>query len=190
MRRFGVWWLLVLALLALALQVDWVMAESQRREITLSNDAGETVVIGHLLLAPVAGQYRAEVVMDDAVFADHFLSMRPFKCLEGSAQLLCHLPYPYQNQQLISPDDLTDLEYQLLFIRKAPNDYGINPWFGVYYRLRWENPPQGPITGQLFETDMDVLAAPPEDPGSRPITEDALYEAAPGVHWLPDILIR
>jgi hypothetical protein len=185
MRRCGVWWLFLLAL-----QFDLVAAESMRREIVLSNNAGEAIVIGHLLLTPEAGRYRTQVVLDDTRFADHFLSMRPFKCLEGSEQLLCHLPYPYQNQQLISPDDLTDLEYQLLFIRKAPNDYGINPWFGVYYRLQWENPPSGPISGQLFETDMDVLAAPPDDPSVRPITPDDLYEAAPGVHWLPRILMR
>lgn len=160
------------------------------RDIVLSTASGEQVTIGRLLLTPVADGFHTEVRMDDDKFGNHFLSMRPFKCLEGSKQLLCHLPYPYENKQLIKSDDLADLEYQLLFIRKAPNDYGINPWFGVYYQLQWENPPSGPITGTLFETNMDILAAPPEDPTVRPITEDDLYEADADQHWLPKLIIR
>lgn len=160
------------------------------RQIILHSAQGEQQVIGQLMLSPTTAGYNAEVVMDDQPYANHFLSMRPFKCLESEKQLLCHLPYPYKNEKQISHDNLIDLEYQLLFIRKAPNDYGINPWFGVYYKLQWQNPPQGPITGQLYETNMDILAAPPEDPDSKPITADELYEADAAEHWLPKITIR
>lgn len=166
------------------------VGDSAPRQITLQTEKGEQLTIGQLLLSPAGEGYRAEVKMDDDVYGDYFLSMRPFKCLESEKQLLCHLPYPYQNAQQISHDDLIDLEYQLLFIRKVPTDYGINPWFGVYYKLQWENPPHGPITGQLHETNMDILAAPPEDPTTKPITADELYEADLAEHWLPTLIIR
>jgi len=167
------------------------------RDIVMHDKNGQSQVVGTLTLTALTSAssssltgYQADVSMDDSRFGDYFLSMRPFKCLESEQQLLCHLPYPYQNAQQITQDDLTDLEYQLLFIRKNPNDYGINPWFGVYYKLSWQNPPHGPITGQLHETDMDVLAAPPEDPTIKPITVDDLYEADSDVHWWPTITIQ
>lgn len=166
------------------------VGDSAPRQITLQAENGEQLTIGQLLLSPSEKGYRAEVKMDDGVYGDYFLSMRPFKCLESETQLLCHLPYPYQNARQIRPDDLIDLEYQLLFNRKVPTDYGINPWFGVYYKLHWENPPHGPITGQLHETNMDILAAPPEDPATKPITAEELYEADLAEHWLPTLIIR
>lgn len=168
-----------------------VVAEAlPARSIYLSAADGTEVKIGTLHLTAADGRYSSRVVMDEQAYGDFFLSMRPFKCLSGEQQMLCHLPYPYENDDRIAPDDLTGLEYQLLFIRKAPNDYGINPWFGVYYQLQWQNPPHGPIHGQLFETNMDILAAPPEDPASRPITTDDLYEADASAHWLPTLRIR
>ncbi len=29
-------------------------------------------------------------------FGNHFLSMRPFKCLEGGRKYWCRVPYPYE----------------------------------------------------------------------------------------------
>jgi len=162
----------------------------QSRQIVLQDGKGEQLTIGQLLLTPTQDGYSAVVKMDDAPYGDQFLSMRPFKCLESEKQQLCHLPYPYQNKQQIRQDELIDLEYQLLFIRRAPNDYGINPWFGVYYKLEWQNPPEGPIVGTLYETNMDVLAAPPDDPTAKPITAGDLYEADHAEHWLPQLMIR
>ena len=142
--------------------------------------------IGTVTLRADGDGYRFEVVLDDAQFDDHFLSMRPFKCLEHARYLLCHLPYPYENRRRIAADDLADLEYDLLFIRKAPSEYGINPYNGLYYRLELDG---DAIRGTLHETDLDVLAAPPEAGNLRPIEVDALYEAEPEAHPYPTLLI-
>ena len=37
---------------------------------------------------------RYSLTLDEESFSDHFLSMRPFKCLEGPNKHWCHVPYP------------------------------------------------------------------------------------------------
>ena len=157
-------------------------AESHR--IYLVPGEGERIDAGALHLEP-DGAYR--VVWDDTRFGDFFLSMRPFKCLEGTEKLWCRVEYPYENNRRIGDGDLTDLEYDLLFVWKNANDYGIDMWNGVYYDLSasgdgWE--------GALFEMDMNVLAAPPEDGNLRPIEPGMLEEGDPDSHWLPRIVIE
>ena len=113
--------------------------------------------------------------------------MRPFKCLEGSTKYWCRVPYPYENRRLVTADDLTDLEYDLLFIWKGATEYGINMWNGVYYQLRTDG---SVIIGALNEMDMDKLSAPPDDGNLRPIREVDLEPGEPESHWLPKLLIK
>ena len=156
--------------------------------------AGEKTVLLHpaegdpIAVAEVtfAGDGGYKVVWDDSKFGDFFLSMRPFKCLEGTEKLWCRVGYPYEIKRSVSAD-LTDLEYDLLFVWKNASDYGINMWNGVYYRLSEDGER---ITGVLHEMDMDVLAAPPDDGSLRPITEDDLDEGDPDSHWLPKLTIE
>lgn len=124
--------------------------------------------------------------MNDAAFTDHFLSMRPFKCLEGPRKHWCHVPYPYEIARDVS-QDLTDLEYDFLFVWKGATEYGINMWNGVYYRLEEQG---GQITGVLYEMDMDGLAVPPPAGEMRPIRTGDLHEADPDSHWLPRLVIE
>lgn len=131
------------------------------------------------------GSYKLD--WKDDSFADHFLSMRPFKCLEGPDKHWCHVPYPYDNLRQARPEDLTDLEYDLLFIWKGATEYGINMWNGVYYRLSIEG---DGLTGQLYEVDMDVLSAPPQAGNLRPLLPADLHDADPDSHWLPGLLIE
>jgi len=98
------------------------------------------------------------VAMIDAAFADHFLSMRPFKCVEGPQKHWCHVPYPYEIKRSIAADDLVDLEYDFLFIWKGATEYGINMWNGVYYRLAADGPG---YVGTLHEIGLGLLAVPP-----------------------------
>ncbi|SIS41179.1 hypothetical protein [Neptunomonas antarctica] len=168
-----------------------VEAVVEVRPIILFNAAtGEERTIGSLMLEQdeAAGSWTFEVVLDESQFTDKFLSMRPFKCLEKGTELLCHLPYTYENKYSITADDLTDLEYSLLFIRKAAKDYGIDPWDGTYYRLKWTQ--SGGLEGQLHEVNLNLLAAPPEKGNLRPIVAEDLYEVDPQVHWLPGIRIE
>ena len=123
----------------------------------------------------------------DDVFADHFLSMRPFKCLESAAKHWCRVPYPYEIRRSVSADDLTDLEYDLLFVWKGANEYGINLWNGVYYKLSIDG---DRVAGDLHEMDMDMLGVPPDAGELRPIKAKHLEEGDPESHWLPRIVIE
>ena len=119
------------------------------------------------------------------------MSMRPFKCLhdEPSDRDLCHLPYPYENRRFITKSDLTDLEYELLFIRRKATDYGIDPWYGSYYQLHWESEQR--IIGKMTEVDLDILASPPDENHLRPISDDQLTEIdEPEKFWLPGMVIE
>jgi hypothetical protein len=104
--------------------------------------------------------FGVNVDMDCPVFEDQFLSMRPFRCLTESAEWFCYLLYPYHLKKTITPDDLSELEYQLLFIWKSPKNFGIDAWNGVYYQLTPND--DGSISGQLLQGDLNVLASPPE----------------------------
>ena len=127
-----------------------------------------------------------QVSMAEAAFEDHFLSMRPFKCLEGPTKNWCYVPYPYEIRRNVS-EDLTDLEYDFLFVWKGATEYGINMWNGVYYKISEEN---GQWIGILHEMDMDALSAPPPAGELRPLTEKDLHPSDPDSHWLPRIVIE
>ncbi len=129
-----------------------------------------------------------EVKLIDAPFQDEFLSMRPFRCLPDTKEMWCHLAYPYTNKHEISASDLQDLEYDLLFLFKPPKGYGIDAWNGLYFKIELQG--DGNLTGTLHETDMNVLAVPPDDGVLRPISHDALTEVAPDAHRFATIEIR
>lgn len=128
-----------------------------------------------------------KIKLDHSKFEDHFLSMRPFKCVPGGKKLWCHTPYPYEIKRHISDDDFTDLEYDLIFVWKPEGEYGINLWNGVYYQLEktgfgWK--------GTMQEYDLGILGIPPEKGELRPILAKDLHEASVEDHLLPFIEIR
>ncbi|WP_170785527.1 hypothetical protein [Ruegeria lacuscaerulensis] len=158
-----------------------------QKEIFLVDDAGHRILIGYVKFSQNGETTIYDLEFNDEVFSEHFLSMRPFKCLEGPDKHWCHVPYPYELQRYVSAEDLTDLEYDLLFIHKGATEYGINMWNGIYYRL---NADGDHLVGQLHEMDMDVLSAPPEAGNLRPIKHDDIHESDPDSHWLPGIVIE
>lgn len=152
------------------------------RQVFLQTRLGQEIEI-----ATLSGSAQAySVTLNDAVFSDHFLSMRPFRCVEGEEKTWCYVPYPYEIRRDVT-QDLTDLEYDFLFVWKGRNDYGINMWNGVYYVL---TPDQDGFVGAMHEMDMDMLAVPPAAGELRPISEHHLEEADPDSHWLPKLIIR
>ena len=148
---------------------------------------GTAHVVGSVMFGQGAGGKGYSVSWDEGRFGDHFLSMRPFKCLEGAEKHWCHVPYPYAIRREVSEDDLTDLEYDLLFLWKGATEYGINMWNGVYYILEVEG---DRLVGQLHEVDMEPLGVPPEEGDLRPIRPGDLHEADPEGHWLPMVVIE
>lgn len=153
------------------------------RDVFLEQQDGTRIRIATLVVDD--GDYA--VTMEDAAFTDHFLSMRPFKCIEGPDKHWCHVPYPYDIRRELPEGDLTDLEYDFLFLWKRATEYGINMWNGVYYRLDEED---GRLIGRMHEMDMDILSAPPEAGDMRPVGEADLTEADPDSHWLPVLVIE
>ncbi|WP_298850100.1 hypothetical protein [uncultured Ruegeria sp.] len=87
----------------------------------------------------------------------------------------------------MSADDLTDLEYDLLFIHTGATEYGIDMWIGIYYQLQTDG--DRPV-GQLHEMDMGLLAVPPAEGDLRPVTDKDIHEADPDSHWLPQLVIE
>jgi len=158
-------------------------ALAETRSVSVEDSDGARIKIADLNLA-ADGSYQVSMAEDP--FADHFLSMRPFKCLEGPDKHWCHVPYPYEIKRSVS-NDLTDLEYDFLFVWKGAGEYGINMWNGVYYKLSEEN---GQWTGILHELDMDALSAPPPAGELRPLSNNDLHPSDPESHWLPKLVIE
>lgn len=158
-------------------------AAAETRAVYVEDLAGARIQIATLEVAQ-DGQYALQ--MADTPFNDHFLSMRPFKCLEGPAKHWCHVPYPYAIKRNIS-GDLTDLEYDFLFVWKGATEYGINMWNGVYYQLEAQGKQW---IGTLHEMDMDSLSAPPPDGELRPVRASDLHQSDPESHWLPRLIIE
>jgi len=152
------------------------------KTILLSGAAGE-VRLGSVSFA-ADGSYSLN--LDDSLFGNHFLSMRPFKCMTGPQDMWCHLPYPYGKPDRLAGDDLRPLEYDLLFIHRKASDYGIDAWNGLYFALRRDG---DGLIGALHEVDLNVLAAPPES-DELPISHVDLSAADPDRHWLPHLEIR
>ena len=110
--------------------------------------------------------------------------MRPFKCLTGLRQQLCH--FPFGNERIISRDGLAPLEYSLMFLHKKPASVHVDSANGIYYRLAWN---EKGLMGELFDVDMDPIIVPEGDM-RRPIRKEHLLKAHEGSHWLPRLSIE
>lgn len=166
--------LVLLALLSSGLAVAADLPENAG--IYLVDPEQQETRIGEVTFAQANNKDTAVLVnMDTDTFTEHFLSMRPFRCIEGETEWFCYLEYPYDLRSVITKDDLSDLEYQLLFIRKTPSEFGIDAWNGLYYKLVIED--DGSITGKLLEGDLNSLQSPPAEKYAKPVD---LEEFIPG----------
>ena len=166
--------LVLLALLSSGLAVAADLPENAG--IYLVDPEQQETRIGEVTFAQANNKDTAVLVnMDTDAFTEHFLSMRPFRCIEGESEWFCYLEYPYDLRSVITKDDLSDLEYQLLFIRKTPSEFGIDAWNGLYYKLAVEE--DGSITGKLLEGDLNSLQSPPAEKYAKPVD---LEEFIPG----------
>lgn len=171
-----------------------------RSSIVLIGREGEETTIGSVEFSKAEeSEFTAiKVNIESDDFTDHFLSMRPFRCLENTAEWFCYLDYPYKLKQIISKNDLTDLEYQLLFIKKTPGEFGIDAWNGLYYKLALADESTttgrttetGIISGQLLEGDLNVLQSPPDTAFDKPIDLGEFIEADKNKRLYPTIEIR
>lgn len=153
-----------------------VVAQAETRyRVDLMADNGRRFSIATLSISSFDQPDSYQLEMEAGVFSNEFLSMRPFKCLTVQGVMLCYVDYPYENLRKISRHDLTDLEYDLLFIARTEKEYGIDPWNGRYFKMRWQG---DSIVGELNEVDLNILASPPEDGSLRPIIDEDLSPGA------------
>ena len=174
----GVFFFSKASLAAFPETADIYLVDQQQQETKIGDVS--FVAIGN-------GQTSVKVNLDTAQFTDHFLSMRPFRCIEGATEWFCYLSYPYDLRSLISDDDLSDLEYQLLFIRKTPSEFGIDAWNGLYYQLQVEA--DNTITGKLLEGDLNSLQSPPAEQFAKPVDLDEFIEADKSRRLFPTLRI-
>lgn len=158
------------------------------KTITLVADGGERVAIGTVAFKRDGDAAAFEISLDASKFQDEFLSMRPFSCLPDAKQMWCHLAYPYDLKRRVTAEDLTDLEYALLFLFKPPNGYGIDPWNGLYFKMALEA--DGAITGTLHDVNLDPLGTPPADRSARTIHASDLTKSDPASRRFSRLEIR
>lgn len=162
-------------------------AMADQKTISLIDKKGNRIKIGTVDITPSDKGDKIKVKMDYTSFDDYFLNMAPFKCLPG-AQIVCYIVYPYKTHNLLKGEDLRDLEYQLMFLRKQKGEYGIKYFDGVYYRLKRQA--DGSFKGLVHETDMNELAIPPDDKYARIVGGDDLVKGQPEDHRFPTMEIK
>lgn len=162
-------WIL-LALLGLAWRPALAELPVGSLRVSLEAAGGESVELGRLEIERSGGEYRFDFSLEEASFSDQFLSMRPFKCIDGKI-MYCRLAYPYERPPTVTAASLINLEYEFLFIVRSPTGYGIDPYNGRYYVLRVDG---ASIVGEPKAVDLNLLAAPPDAGVTHPITEAEL----------------
>jgi hypothetical protein len=175
---------ILIALVLLAPLLLFAAEISGTKMATLISNSGEKIVIGKVRFMPQAGGTKAEFTADPSVFEERFLAMRPFICLDGAKHSYCH--FPYKSPQVIRDGDLTDLEYQFMFLRKPRNSVSLDPTSGLYYELK---PTATGFEGALREVDMTPIIVPEGDM-TRPIKRENLFTSDPTGHWLPKLVIE
>lgn len=176
---------LLLALL-IAPGLSFAQAVSGQYQVYLqSSDQTTSLNIATLHMQSAGSDVEYRLSMNDQLFGDYFLSMRPFKCISDKANMLCHLAYPYSLERRFSEQDFSALEHDFLFIRRKPTDYGIDPWNGLVYRIEKKG---DEYIGQAHEVDLNVLAVPPDTP--LPLNEAEIHQIDGAQLWLPRLLIK
>ncbi len=159
------------------------------KTVTLHDGASERYEIGTLKFEPVAEGTRFILTLKAERFGEYFLAMRPFKCLTGPRQYLCHFPFERAGN-VITETDLQPLEYALMFLHKKPATVSLDSRNGLYYSL--QRTPRG-FEGRVSDVDMDPIIVPtsvPEAKRTRPIARHDLHAADSSAYWLPFISVE
>ncbi|NMG75645.1 hypothetical protein [Aromatoleum diolicum] len=157
------------------------------RTVALHTRDGQAIPIGTVTFQPQGDRTGFTLHLDEKPFKDFFLSMKEFKCLEGSEEILCHVPYPYANPATVTQNDLSWLEHALLFLYKTPAEFGARLWNGLYYRMRITD--EG-IVGTAESVDLNLIAAPPAEASVAPFVPAERTEIAPDSRWIGRLTIR
>lgn len=158
-----------------------------QKTIALHSRDGQVSPIGTVNFEPQGENIRFTVKMDPLKLKDFFLSMREFKCAEGPGEIQCYVPYPYTQPGIISVNDFSWLEHNLLFFYKQPSDFGAKLWNGVYYRLK---PTDKGLVGEPQAVDMGHIGVPPDNLNVPPFSPTDRSEMTPGARWFEKLTIE
>lgn len=158
------------------------------KQVLAVTQGGERIPIGEIHFTPEAGdQVAFALKLDTSRFQDHFLSMREFKCLPGSQEISCHVPYPYAHPKRVTVKQLDWLSHELLFLYKQPKDYGAKLWNGVYYQFE---PTDKGLVGRPQAVDLNLISAPPDQKDVPPYDVGWREPMPAGQRWLDHLLIE
>ncbi|MDO9313906.1 MAG: hypothetical protein Q7T97_05110 [Burkholderiaceae bacterium] len=136
------------------------------RALTLHARNGDAVKLGTVQFTPQAdGRTGFVVTIEPESVKDYFLSMKEFKCVDGSGEILCHVPYPYPQPGTVKANDYAWLEHSLMFMFKTPAEFGARLWNGIYFQLHLTE--QG-LEGRPQAIDLNQISAPPDKPHVPP----------------------
>jgi len=156
------------------------------RTVVFERGDGDRQAIATIRFERLAnGRYRFSL-QESATLKEQFLAMRPFKCLEGSVRTLCM--FPFGSEAEVGPGELWPLEYQLMFLHKAPSAVAIDSRNGIYFRL---SAAARGFAAQPNDVDMEPIIVPDgtRDP-RRPIAYGDLLPMDRPPAWLPRLTIE
>lgn len=155
------------------------------KDIVLHTEDGKSIAIGTVTFTPDGDKSTFKIDFDDKKFAQYFLSMREFKCVEGP-EILCHVPYPYPNPRTVTAGDASWLEHALLFFYKRPSDYGAKMAHGLIFTLTMT---ADGFVGRPQSIDLDEIAIPPDDLANAFFTGEHRYYIQRGARWFDALTI-
>lgn len=186
LKALGVAALLILTL-ALTLKARAQDLEGTKT-IALQTAEGQSIRIGTARFGKSSESgVQFSVQIDGGVFSDHFLSMKEFKCLGGTPELMCLVPYPYKAGTTITETDFAWLEHALLFMFKRPSDFGAKLWNGVYFQLA--RTPLG-FRGTPQAVDLNFISSPPADPTAPPFKRSLREDYPANSRWVRSMTIE
>ena len=147
---------------------------------------GKDIAIGTVTFTPQGDKTTYALDMDMKPFKEFFLSMRPFKGLEGS-DIWCYVPYPYDHPHTISAKDYGWLEHDLLFFWKTPESYGAKMNNGLIYALA---PTATALVGKPQAVSLDKIASPSDDTKTPPYQAADRDDIQDGSRWIESLRIE
>ena len=147
---------------------------------------GKDIAIGTVTFTPQGDKATYQLDMDMSRFKEFFLSMRPFKCLEGP-DIWCYVPYPYAHPHIVSATDYAWLEHDLLFFWKTPQSYGAKMNNGLIYALAATDKA---LVGKPQAISLDRIASPPDDLETPPYQAADRDDIEAGSRWIESLRIE
>lgn len=136
-------------------------------------DQGVEVQIGTVSFNPTSQGTQFDLKLDHSRFTDFFLSMREFKCLEGTEEVSCHVAYPYKSPTVVTNEDFAWLEHRLMFMFKKPNEFGAKLWNGIYFKFASDG---DWLIGVPQAIDLNKIGAPPSNLDEPPYSDSDRFE--------------